>query len=235
MTAWKVTADPERFDEAVAHFLALIPLTAEQAAELDEDIQERAFWIGAGLDLHQVQSVFDEIATAIDSGEPFEDWRARVRDTLTSDAHSETVFRNAVQKSYNAGRYRQMTEPDVAKFRPYFMYDSVLDSRTSSACRTRNGTLLPQSDPFWQSNWPPNHHNCRAGVRSLRKAEAERRGITPEAPDVEPTEGWGKAPTADPVWKPDPAKLDKKLGAELKRKAKDKPVPVPTLTSLVGK
>lgn len=233
---WQVTADVLRFDEAVDFFLGRVVMTAAQVVALDADIQERAFWIGASLQLDQIQSVHDKITKAIESGEPFDDWRKRVRDTLTDDAHAETVFRNAAQKSYNAGRYRQMSDPDVLKFRPYWMFDAVLDSRTTQTiCKPRDGVVLPAEHEFWQTATPPLHHRCRSSLRSLRESEAKRRGISKQAPDVDVPEGWGKAPTDDPIWKPDAAKLDKALNSELKRKAKKKPAPVPTLTTLVGK
>src|SRR5690606_31273387 len=128
LMAWAVTADVERFDEAVDWFLARTVITGGQARDLDARAKAEAFWVGGGLQLSQIQRVFDSIAQAAERGEPFEEWRKRVRDELRNDAHAETVFRNAVQRQYNAGRWRQMTEPSVAKFRPYFMYDAILDS-----------------------------------------------------------------------------------------------------------
>lgn len=221
--AWEATAEVGRFDEAVDWFQKRAVITKEQALELDLDARQRAFWVGGGLQLTQIQRVFDEIGKALESGEPFEDWRKRVRTLLRDDAHAETVFRNAAQRAYSAGRWRQMTDPDVIKWRPYFMHDSVLDSRTTETCRKLDGIVLPAEHEHWRTHWPPGHHRCRRGVRSLRKAEAERRGITNVPPAVDDAPGFGLAPGAQPVWKPDRKKHDPALRKELDEKEKRPP------------
>lgn len=221
--AWSVTAEVGRFDEAVEWFQSRVVLTEEQALELDLDARQRAFWVGGGLQLTQVQRVFDEIGKALESGEPFEDWRKRVRTLLRDDAHAETVFRNAAQRAYSAGRWRQMTDPDVIKWRPYFMFDAVLDSRTTDICRPLDATVLPADHQFWQTHVPPLHHRCRSGIRSLRKADAERRGITNVPPAIDPDKGFGLPPNAQSVWKPDPAKFDPALRRELDAKEAREP------------
>src|SRR5690606_34072074 len=102
---WAVTADVERFDEAVDWFLARTVITGDVARSLDDRLKVEAFWVGGGLQLSQIQRVFDKIAEAATTGESFEEWRKRVRNELTNDAHAETVFRNAIQRQYNAGRW----------------------------------------------------------------------------------------------------------------------------------
>lgn len=200
--SWSVTANPERFDEALASFRRRVVLEKHEALALGDDAAERAFWIGGGLHLTQVGRVFDEIETALESGEPFEEFRKRVRLELRDDAHAETVFRNAVQHSYSAGRYRQMTEPSVLRFRPFWMHDSVLDSATTVECRTLDGKVFPADHPHWRTHWAPGHHRCRRSIRSLRKSEAERRGIETQEPDVEFGPGWARLPSSQPIWKP---------------------------------
>jgi SPP1 gp7 family putative phage head morphogenesis protein len=233
MPGWAISADPAKFDEAIAWLSQRVVITAETAALLDDDSRQRAFWVGGGLQLAQIQNVFDEIAKAVESGEPFEQWRKRLRSTLRNDAHAETVFRNATQRALNAGRYRQMKDPAVIKYRPFFMFDAVLDTRTTTVCKKLGepAVIRPADDPFWETRWPPLHHRCRSGVRSLRKAEAERRGITNVPPIDQPPPGWGNTPDKAPIWKPDPKKHDPKLVAELeKKKAKadsKKPPPPP--------
>lgn len=216
---WQVTANHERFDEAVDWFQRRTVITADEAERLNADIRQRAFWIGAGLELEQIQRVFDSLVEAQEQGEPFDAWRKRVRGELRNDAHAETVFRNAVQRSLNAGRYRQMREPGVARFRPYWMFDAILDDRTTDICERRHKVILPHDHPFWRSNTPPLHHRCRSSLRSLRRTEAERRGITTVPPVDSPPEGFGLAPDAQPVWKPDPKRYDPALLAELERKS----------------
>lgn len=240
--AWEVTADLGRHDDALDWFGRRTVITAGAARKLDDRLKVEAFWVGGGLQLHQVQSVFDKIAIAIEKGESLEDFKARVVGELRNPAHVETVFRNATQRAYNAGRWAQMKEPSTAKFRPFWMYDTILDSRRTKVCELRHGTLLPQDDPWWDTNLPPLHHRCRSSVRNLRRAEADRRGgikqPAPDEPGKEPGPGWGQSPAVAAPWKPSLVKVDQQLAFDFeakavagtkKRKPRTKPAKKPTL------
>jgi SPP1 gp7 family putative phage head morphogenesis protein len=213
-TAWDITPDVHEFDEAVSWFQKRTVLTADDAFKLNERARSSAFWVGGGLQLQQVQDVFQALDKSIAKGETFEEFRARLKTNL-KPAHASIVFRNATQRAYNAGRYEQMTQPDVLKFRPFWMYDSVLDSRTTTICKGYNQTVLPATDEWWVTRIPPNHHGCRASIRSLRRAEAERRGITTDPEQTQPAEGWSAHPLS-PVGPP--TGKDNRLVTELTRK-----------------
>lgn len=227
--AFAVTADVERYDEAADWFLKRTVIPKADALALDDRLKHEAFWVGGGLQLAQVQRVFDSIDVAIEKGESFEDWRKRVRDTLVNDAHAETVFRNATQRAYNAGRYTQMREPSVARFRPFWLFDAILDGRQTVVCEACNGVLLPHDDPWWDTHVPPLHHRCRSSIRNLRKSQADKheqkrtprvrdpKGAPGEDGNAKP--GWGHAPDTATAWKPDPGKTDPKLIEVIEAKA----------------
>lgn len=214
-----VTADVERFDEAVEWFGKRVVLTRSEAIRLDDERKADAFWVGAGLQLSQVQRVFDRIGKAIERGDTFEDFRKAVREDLANPIHVETVFRNATQRAYNAGRWFQMQDPEVRQFRPFGLVDAVLDDRTTDYCEKVNGTLVALDDPWWESHWFPAHHRCRTSVRNITAREAERRGLKPPPASTDPADGFGKAPTMEPQWKPDRAKHDPALIAATDAKA----------------
>jgi SPP1 gp7 family putative phage head morphogenesis protein len=223
---FEVTADPQRFGEAVEWFQKRTVLTADEAARLGAEAGRRAFWIGGGLQLQQIQRVFDKLGKAVDDGVPFDEWRKSVKSELRNDAHAETVFRNATQRSLSAGRWRQMREPGVLAFRPYWLFDGIKDSRQSPICKKCNGVILPADHAWWHTHTPQLHHRCRSSVRNLRASEARRRGITAAPPGDTAGEGFGLSPELEAEWKPDPAKTDPALLRELERK-KDKPRPAP--------
>jgi SPP1 gp7 family putative phage head morphogenesis protein len=211
--AWNVTPDVGRHDEAIDWFGKRVVMTAVEARKLDDDEKVNAFWVGGGLHLTQVQRVFDKIKNAVERGDSLDDFKKNVLTELRNPAHVETVFRNATQRSYNAGRWAQMREPSVAKFRPYWLFDALLDPRTTEICEICGGTLLPHDHPWWKTHVPPLHHRCRSCIRNLRRSEAEKRGITQKLPgkDGDPRRGWGQEPSAADPWKPDPAKHDAQL------------------------
>lgn len=226
--SWPATADHERFEEAAGWFRNRVPYTAEELGKLDDKARAHAFWIAGGLELSAVQTVFDEIAKSIDKGGSLEDFKRSIRDVLGSKLgiaghHLETVFRNATQSAYNAGRWYQLTDPELKLGRPYLLYDAILDSRTTPLCNTLNGTVKVVEDPFWLSHWPPLHHRCRSSPRSLTRREAARRGITEGAPDAKVPDGFGLAPPArgDEPPKPDPTRIDPSVWTAYKQREGD--------------
>ena len=160
MCAWSVAVEPARFNEACDWFLKRCVVTEDGALELGLSAGQRAFWVGRGLQLTQIQRVFDKIDKAIASGEPFEDWRKRVKNELRDDAHAETVFRNATQRSYNAGRYQQMR--DAQKWRPYWQFDGIHDSRQKFGCSRSEISARGRKRASFMSIYPPPRPSSRS-------------------------------------------------------------------------
>ena len=214
-----VTADVVKFDEASGWFTKRVVMTAVQARALDDRLKHEAFWVGGGLQIAQVQRVFDALEQAIENGTTLEEFQKAIKADLKNPAHVETVLRNATQRAYSGGRWAQMTEPDSLKLRPYWLYDSVLDSRVTELCKGYDGTLLPADDQWWNTRIPPLHHRCRSSIRNLRRTEAQKRGITAAPSTDAPKGGWGHAPGSAGSWKPDPSKYDAALIGALDGKA----------------
>lgn len=216
---WKVSAKPKRHKEAVDYFRERVPMTDKEYAAADERTRARAFWFAGGAEAHAVQTVFDEIATAIAKGTTVDDFKRAIRTKLGDQLgaggyHLDTVFRNATQWAYNTERWHQLQDPKLVKARPYLLIDAIIDARTTQLCRRLNGTVKAASDPYWRKRWPPYHHDCRTGIRSLTRREAEKRGVTTDSPDVKVDDGFGLAPSdpkAREIPKPDKAKMDKRV------------------------
>lgn len=204
--AWSAPADPERFEEALDWFRDRFPVTEELIAALGAYAGDRAWTIAGVAQLDILLEVFVALERAVATGASISDFKKAVKAKLEAEwggpkaGRIELIFRNASQTAYNAGRHRQMRE--VTDIRPYWMFDAILDSRTTPTCKSRNGVVLSSGDPYWTANWPPLHHNCRSSVRALTEDSAKRRGITETPPDDSPQGGFGKAPT-EPPWRPD--------------------------------
>jgi len=197
--AWAISADVAEYEAALVAFRKRVPITDIELEELTLAERGNAFWVSGLSELSAVRTVMEEIDKAIAAGLPMEDFQKSVKEALgahTLDGHHiETVFRNAVQTAYSAGRWEQLTNPDVSNIRPYWVYDSVLDTRTTKLCRELDGTCKPHDDPFWLYRCPQCHHRCRANLRAVKRREAERRGITQGDPSTEaPVDNWGLAP-----------------------------------------
>lgn len=201
--------------EAISWFRARVPITPAGWSRLVVTAKRRAFTVAGVTKLDVVLDVWRGIDRALEAGQGFEDFQKAVTEkletawggTVNQPAHRvETIYRNNVQSAYAAGRYQQQTDPDVLAARPFWMYDSVLDSQTSALCTALNGTILRHDDPFWGTRYPPNHHRCRAGVRSLTERDVTRRGGASESPpSVLADEGWRTRPGLTD-WEPDLSK-----------------------------
>ncbi len=205
---WRVSADPTRPEEAIAWFRARVPLTRDEWDALVAKVRRKAFTVSGVALLDVVAEVWESLTKALEEGTPYQEWADGIRDRLEAawgrrDGHRlETIFRTNVQMAYQSGRWAQLQDPEVRATHPYLMYDAVLDSRTTEICRARNGTVLPADDPWWASNWPPLHFNCRSGVRPLTEAEASQRTIGRPAA-VPPQRGFGSVPESW-EWSPKP-------------------------------
>ncbi len=79
---------------------------------------------------------------------------------------------------YMGVRYKQIIDPDVLRERPYWIYDAVNDRRTSQLHAVWDLLVLPATDQWWQTHLPPNGLYCRCSVRSARREDLDRLGLT---------------------------------------------------------
>lgn len=176
-----------------------IVLPVEFYAFLDE-LAGQAFTVSYLTTLDEIQAILDSLVSALDEGQSFSDWKKKAANTVIglTPAHQETIFRNAMQQSYSAGRWLQFEQTKTQ--RPYLLFDGVNDSRQTSICRHLDGLIRPVDDPIWASRSPQLHHNCRSVLISLTATQAERRSAQPgtgtqkPVPSDMPSQGWGKRP-----------------------------------------
>lgn len=215
---WRVSANPVNPEEAIRWFRARVPLHKKEWRTLEERARRKAFTVAGAAQLDLLAEVWDSLSRALEEGTPYTEWakeaRTRLEDTWgrRNSARLEIIFRTNVQMAYSSGRWAQMTQPEVLLARPHWMYDAVLDDRTTPICRERHGTVRPAADPWWERNTPPLHFNCRSGIRPLTSKQAQARGITQQLPEEPPQKGFGNAPQSW-EWSPDPLDYDPRLWA----------------------
>lgn len=91
-----------------------------------------------------------------------EAWRARI------------IYQTNMANSYAAGRYRQLTDPDYLRLRPYWRYihsDGVAHPRPQHLAW--HGLTLPHDHPFWQTHFAPNGWGCECRITSVSRKEGE--------------------------------------------------------------
>ncbi|CZT32974.1 PBECR2 nuclease fold domain-containing protein [Rhizobium sp. 9140] len=99
-------------------------------------------------------------------------WRARI------------IYTTNMRTSYMAGRYKQLTDPDVLKYRPYWQYvhSGALHPRLQHLAW--DGKVWAANDPIWDRIYPPNGWGCGCDVEALSRREMQALGK--DAPDEAP-------------------------------------------------
>jgi SPP1 gp7 family putative phage head morphogenesis protein len=235
-TTWTVSRDADtQFIEAAKWFLGRVPMTKDRWSELTERAQRKAFTVAGVAQADVLNSVFRAVDSAVAKGTTLADFKREVGPKLESQWQGtvanppwrlETIFRTNVQMAYSSGRIRQMKDPAVSKVRPFWLYDSVLDTRTSEICRPLAGTVLAADDPFWKTHVPPSHFGCRSGIRALRKSQAEARGITSPPPNAPAAKGFGNDPD-ESEWAPDLNRYPPELREQVRKRLDEMPDPKP--------
>ena len=185
------------FDEAIDFAKARkVVLPDSYYTDVQGAARAQAFTVSHLSSLRQIQYVLDVLTETLRDGGTFDDFTTLVEHEGIdlSTPHRETVFRTAVQTSYNAGRRQQQL--DNAENRQFLMYDAINDSRTRPTHRQMDGFIAPVEHPVWKRWYAPCGYNCRCSVISLTEAQAKVRGYTGRVrePAVEPDPGWNYDP-----------------------------------------
>jgi len=130
-----------------------------------------------GTTLQEFQQQFNEKLWPGYAGPGSAAWRSRV------------IFETNLRTSYAAGRYQQMTDPDVLAARPFWEYRHGDSAKPRPQHVTPppggwNGVVLRADDPFWNTHYPPNGWGCTCKVFSLSPDDLADMGK--DGPDESP-------------------------------------------------
>ena len=173
--------------EAIRVFESREVVTPEVFRELNSVARQRAFTIAGLADEELLATARAELSRRIKEGADLANFRDFVAERLegagwtpTNASHVETIFRNNVQAAYSGGRWRQMSQPDVADARPYLQVLTPNDGppRQRPNHQATHGKIFRVDDPAFPAALPPWDHNCRCRIRSLSKRQLAGRRAT---------------------------------------------------------
>ena len=169
---------------------------------MEEKAKSRAFYVSRLAELEAVGRVKDYLVDNLKDKTSFQNFVKNLdKDELLKKAgweedggwYWETVYRTNTMSAFNAGRAEAFDE-----YEPEFLeFIGIEDFRQTPVCAARSGIVKKRTDPFWKSNFPPLHFNCRSTVRPVYAEEAAAFGIKESAevsfPDA-PAKGFGRNP-----------------------------------------
>lgn len=199
-------ADQFRFQEAIDFLSSKVNLPTRRFDDLRHGAQVRGFSVAGvtrddmlsdfraaiekarsdGTGFNEFQKDFDTIAARYGwqyfshgkSDEERSAWRARI------------IYTTNMRTSYMAGRWKQMSDPDVRRYRPYLQYVHSGSLHPRKLHLSWDGLVLRADDPAWAYMYPPNGWGCFCDVEALSERDLKELGKTgpDDAPDLKPYE-----------------------------------------------
>lgn len=216
------------FQEAIDFYRDKIKIPTEGWTDLWQGQHSRAFTVAGATKGDLLSDLYSAAEKGLSEGITPDDFRKQFDDIVARHGwsggpggagvgawRSATIFNTNMRTAYQAGRYKQMTDPDVIEARPYWMYDAVNDNRTRPQHREWDGLILPADDAWWDTHFPPNGWGCRCRVRNLSERDLKRTGRTLDTAPKQETYEWNDPQTGevrevpvgiDPGWDYNPGK-----------------------------
>jgi hypothetical protein len=183
---------PER---AIAFFRQKVNVPTRAWDDLRHGAHARA-WSVAGVQSHdmlaEIRGAMDK---AIAQGTTLDEFRRDIGGLLADLGWADrgpgyvawrtrTVFETNMRTAYAAGRYAQLTDPDVLAARPYWRYRHSKKKKFRQEHKDWDGLVLPATHEFWQTHFPPNGWGCgcyvqSVGERARAAAAAEKKDRAP--------------------------------------------------------
>lgn len=94
------------------------------------------------------------------------------------------IYRTNMRTSHMAGRYKQMSEPGVLAYRPWWRYRHSGAEHPRKYHLALDGKVFRATDPIWKVIFPPNGWGCGCDVEALSDRQMRQAGKT--GPDPQP-------------------------------------------------
>lgn len=195
------------------YFRQKLNLPTQAWTDIMKSPHDRSFVVAGAMVSDLLEDMCQEVDKAIAGKSTLEDFRAGFDDIVARHGwdykggrnwRTRVIYQTNLQTSYAAGRYQQLTDPDMLKARPYWRYrhsDSVLHPRPQHLAW--NGLILRADDPWWQTHYPPNGWGCQCTVYGVSEKEL-REKYGKNGPDTAPAIQYVEQDTPDgPVSVPD--------------------------------
>ncbi len=181
------------FAEAVAALRDKANVPTARWDDLWKEEHASGFMIAGAMKADLLADLRDSVDRAISEGITLETFRAEFAATVKKHGwsynggegwRSRVIYETNIRTTYQAGRWQQMTDPDVLKFYPYLEYRHADSANPRLQHVAWDGLTLPADDPWWQTHYPPNGWGCKCKVFSAGKRDLARAGKT--TPDTAP-------------------------------------------------
>jgi Phage Mu protein F like protein len=201
------------FTEALDYLSEKTNLDTDSYVEGQGIVQDVAFTVAAAKG-QLLQDIRDALDRSIANGESVDKFlKTRFNNIAASYTddwplkggnswRGALIYQQNIRQAYNAGRYQQMTQPDVMKLRPYWQWKHGNSEAPRLTHLALDGKVFPaDSLPFF----PPAGFNCSCSIFSLSERDLARKGLEVEHLEmgqdldvVDPSSGQARTVTLQP-------------------------------------
>ncbi len=179
--------------EAIAFLRQKTNQTTQRWTDVWNEAHSRAFMVAGAASEALVQDFRDAVAKAIETGTTLATFRKDFDAIVakhgwvhngTAAWRSRIIYETNLSTAYSAGRYAQMTEPDVLEAFPFWRYQHNAAIHPRQQHLDWSGLVLQADDPWWSTHYPPNGWRCHCSVSPVSEGGLRRMGRT--GPDRAP-------------------------------------------------
>lgn len=188
------------FAEAIALLRRKVNLPTASWDAIWEGAHMRAFTVAGAMTEDIVADFRDAVTKAVEDGTTLADFRKDFDDIVDRTGwqykggyswRTALIYQTNIRTLYAAGRWRQMTDPDVTALRPYLRYRHGGSADPRPQHLAWDGLVLPADDPWWATHYPPNGWGCSCFVESVGPRDLARMGKSgPDAAPKSDTYNW---------------------------------------------
>lgn len=178
------------FTEAIAYFRNKTPLGSLAWDDFADAAQDFAFTLATVTESELLNDVYALVLSGLENGDSYGEFKKGFDQVIDKAGwnpanrpwRTNLVFNQSLRQAYQAGRYKQMSDPEVLKLRGFWQYVHR-DSRVPRPHHLAlDGKIYPADSPFWQTCYPTNGFGCRCSVVSLSQRDLDREGLTVDEP-----------------------------------------------------
>ncbi|TKJ11121.1 head morphogenesis protein [Halomonas sp. 15WGF] len=190
------------FPEQVTFFRNKLNLPTTRSGQITRDQNDAAFVVAGATKADLLADLRGAVDDAISNGQSLGEFRQQFEEIVAKRGwtgwtgegskagrawRTRLIYKTNLDTSYAAGRWQQMTDPDVVRLRPYWRYIHNTIENPRQQHQRWNNLVLRADDPWWQAHYPPNGFGCNCGVETLNERGLRRLGK--DGPDAAPNDG----------------------------------------------
>ena len=179
--------------DAIAFLRQKVNVPTQRWTDVWNEAHSHAFSVAGAASTALVQDFRDAVAKALEQGTTLAEFRKDFDSIVAKHGwvHNGTpawraniIYETNLSTAYSAGRYAQLTEPDVLEAFPYWRYqhNAAIHPRVQHVAWS--GLTLRADDGWWSTHFPPNGWRCHCSVSPVSDRGLSRMGKT--GPDTAP-------------------------------------------------